>query len=270
MVVYLDAPPDLTARNVLDPLPPELDSRWRADVIPEFIDAAREFAEDTDFMEFFDRHQPLFDRSVNSLSESLDSEDMRGWFQGYFGHYADNYTIIVGMQTGYGNYGASMTKSDGGSEFYSIIGAHSPIFWSKVPRFSNSSLIPLVVHEFSHPFINPLIAKHRELLEGPGEVIYPHHGAELARYGTLSWQGMMNEYVVRACVIRYFHSQNDNRSVNRQISRDEEMGYGGIGALADFLVEYEENRDEYPTFDSFMPRIAAFFEQYAASLREGG
>jgi hypothetical protein len=48
------------------------------------------------------------------------------------------------------------------------------------------------------------------------------------------------------------------------------MGYGGIEALADFLVEYEENRDEYHTFDSFMPRIAAFFEQYAASLREGG
>ena len=81
---------------------------------------------------------------------------------------------------------------------------------------------------------------------------------------------MMNEYVVRAVVIRYFHSKNDRRAVNRQIPRDEEMGYAGIRPLADFLVEYEENRDEYPTFDSFIPRIAAFLEQYAMSLGEGG
>ena len=270
LLVYFDAPPGLTARNVLDPLPPELDSRWTADVIPEFIDAAREFARDTDFMEFFELHRPLFDRSVGNLSESLRSEDMRAWFQGYFGYLPDNYTIIVGMQTGYGNYGASMTESDGGSEFYSIVGAHSPFFWSEIPRFSSSRLVPIVVHEFSHPYINPLIAKHRDLLEGPGESIYPYHGADLARYGTLSWHGMMNEYVVRACVIRYFHSKNDRRAVNRQIPRDEEMGYVGIRALADFLVEYEENRDEYPTFDSFMPRIACFFDQYAASLPGGG
>ena len=149
MVVYLDAPPGLNERNVLDPLPPELDSRWTVDVIPEFVDAAREFARDTNFMEFFSRHRPLFDRSVSSLSGSLDSEDMRAWYQGYFGYLPDNYTIIVGMQTGYGNYGASMTESDGGTEFYSIVGAHSPFFWSEIPRFSSSSSIPVVVHPFS-------------------------------------------------------------------------------------------------------------------------
>jgi hypothetical protein len=270
LLVYFDAPPGLSARNVLDPLPPELDSRWTADVIPEFIDAAREFARDTDFMEFFELHRPLFDRSVGNLSESLRSEDMLAWYRSYFGYVPDNYTIIVGMQTGFGNYGASMTGSDGGSEFYSIIGAHSPFLWSGIPRFSTSRLIPIVVHEFSHPYVNPLIAKHRELLEGPGEIMYPYHKANLTRYGTLSWHGMMNEYLVRACVIRYFHSKNDRRAVDRQIRRDEEQGYVGVRALADFLEEYEENRDEYPTLDSFMPQIAVFFEQYATSLRGGG
>lgn len=270
LVVYLNAPPELSARNVLDPLPPELDSRWTADVIPEFIHAASEFARDTDFMEFFDRQRPLFDRSVSSLSESLSSENMLAWFQGYFGYVPDNYTIIVGMQTGFGNYGASVTRSDGGNEFYSIVGAHSPSLWSGIPRFSSSWLVPTVIHEFSHPYINPLIAKHRELLEGPGEIMYPYHRDDLTRIGALSWHHMMNEYVVRACVIRYFHSKNARRTVDRQIRRDEEQGFVGIRALADFLEEYEENRDEYPTLDSFMPRMAVFFEQYATSLLEGG
>jgi hypothetical protein len=80
---------------------------------------------------------------------------------------------------------------------------------------------------------------------------------------------MMNEYIVRACVIRYFHSKRDKRAVDRQIGRDEEQGFIGIRPLADLFEEYEQNRDKYPNMESFIPRIATYFERYAASLSRG-
>jgi len=269
LVVYLDSPPELVARNTLDPLPAELDSRWTADVIPEFIEAAREFSRDTEYMVFFDRQRELFDRSVMNLYESLNNENMIEWFQTYFGYVPDNYTIIVGMQTGLGNYGASTTRSDGTNEFFSIIGAHSPFFWSGVPTFSSNWLIPTVAHEFCHPYINPLVEQHRELLKESGELVYPYHRAKLTKIGCLSWNGMMNEYIVHACVIRYFHSKKDKKAVDRQIRRTEQQGFIGIRALADLFEEYEKNRDKYPNMDSFIPQIAIYFEQYAVSLCEG-
>jgi hypothetical protein len=53
LVVYLGDPPELIPLNQLDPLPSELDSRWTVDVIPEFIEAAREFSRDSEYMVFF-------------------------------------------------------------------------------------------------------------------------------------------------------------------------------------------------------------------------
>jgi Domain of unknown function (DUF4932) len=266
LAVFYDSPPGLAPRNSMDPLPSVLDSRWTADVIPEFITAAREFAADAGYMDFFNSQQSFFDLSVQRLAEALDKENMLAWFQDYFGYIPDNYTVIVGMQTGVGNYGASITRRDGSQEFFSIIGGHSPSRRSGVPTFSKKRVIPIVVHEFCHPYINPLIARHSKILEKSGKILFSASEERLARTGTFAWNHMMNEYVVRACVIRYFYSGNQWLAAWRQIRRDRKAGYAAIGDFVDLFEEYEENRDKYPDMDSFMPRIASFFDHYAASL----
>ena len=268
LVVYLDDPPELTPLNQLDPLPSELDLRWTPDVISEFLEAAREFSRDSEYMVFFESQKELFDRSITNMYKSLNDENMLDWFKAYFGDVPENYTIIIGMQTGFGNYGASISRGDGTKEFFSIIGAHSPFFWNGIPRFSSSWLIPIVVHEFCHPYINPLVARSKELLKESGEKLYSYNKAELAKTGCLAWDHMMNEYLVRACVIQYLHSKKNNRAIRNQIRSDENQGYTGIQSLVDLFEEYEGNRDVYPNLDSFIPRIAIHLEQYAASFNE--
>ena len=269
LVVYLGDPPELIPLNQLDPLPSELDSRWTVDVIPEFIEAAREFSRDSEYMVFFDSQKELFDRSIMNLYKSLNDENMLDWYKNYFGYVPNNYTIVVGMQTGVGNYGASITRSDGTNDFFSIIGAHSPFFWNGIPRFSSSWLTSIVVHEFCHPYINPLIVQNIELLKESGDKLYSYNKDKLTGIGCLAWNHMMNEYIVRACVIRYFHSKKDSKAVENQIRSDENQGFIGIRALADIFEEYEKNRDKYPNMDSFIPQIEIYFEQYVASLKEG-
>jgi acetone carboxylase gamma subunit len=36
--------------------------------------------------------------------------------------------------------------------------------------------------------------------------------------------------------------------------------------LCKLLGEYEQQREKYPALESFMPRIVAFFEDYASKL----
>jgi len=76
----------------------------------------------------------------------------------------------------------------------------------------------------------------------------------------------MYEYVTRACVIGYLHTNEGKRAAERRIRWDERAGFTGIGALAETLISYENNRDVYPDLDAFLPEIATFFEQYTASL----
>ncbi len=269
LVVYLGDPPELIPLNQLDPLPSELDSRWTVDVIPEFIEAAREFSRDSEYMAFFSSQKQLFDRSEMNLSISLNDANMLDWFKIYFGYVPDNYTIIVGMQTGFGNYGASITRGDGTNDFFSIIGAHSPLFWNGIPRFSSSWVTPIVIHEFCHPYINPLVAQNLETLKESGEKLYSYNKAELTKVGCLAWEGMMNEYIVRACVIRYYHSKKNIEAIEKQVCIDEDQGFAGIKALSDLFEEYEQNRDKYPNLESFMPRIAIYLEKFSASINEG-
>ena len=269
LVVYLGDPPELIPLNKLVPLPSELDSRWTVDVIPEFLEAAREFSRDSEYMAFFNSQKQLFDRSEMNLRKSLIDGNMLYWFKIYFGYVPDNYTIIVGMQTGYGNYGASITRGDDTNDFFSIIGAHSPLFWNGIPRFSSSWVAPIVIHEFCHPYINPLVAENIESLKESGERLYSYNKAKLTKIGCLAWDGMMNEYIVRACLIRYFHSKNDYKAIGNQVRMDENQGFAGIKAFSDLFEEYEQNRDKYPNMESFIPRIAIYLEQFSASTYEG-
>ena len=53
----------------------ELDARWTEQDISDFIDAAAIFLEDTDFMDFYDSHQRLYDRSRKNLDKIIKNED---------------------------------------------------------------------------------------------------------------------------------------------------------------------------------------------------
>ena len=40
-------------------------------------------------------------------------------------------------------------------------------------------------------------------------------------------------------------------------------GFVWMEELADLLAEYEAQRDQFPSFDSFFPRIVTFFDTYS-------
>jgi hypothetical protein len=63
-------------------------------------------------------------------------------------------------------------------------------------------------------------------------------------------------------------AKKDMRSVKRQIKYDERYGYIDIKALSELLEEYENNRDKFTNFNSFLPRIADHFNQFATQKKE--
>ena len=69
-------------------------------------------------------------------------------------------------------------------------------------------------------------------------------------------QTMINEILVRACVIAYYrdHGAKPGR-INQLIRAEQASGFLWIQELTDALSRYEASRDRYPTFESFMPEI---------------
>ena len=261
LAIYLTPPPGLGGRIPLSPLPADLDPRWTPETVSAFLEAAREFSLDADFTEYFSSREEYFRRSAENLSEALVDQDITGWLQEFFGQEPDGYTIIVGMQTGYGNYGLSRIRGDGTQEFVSVVGASSPSRFTGVPRFTAGWVIPTIVHEFAHSFVNPFVFENEEALRPISEGLYPSHRAKMLPQGYSTWAHLAFEYLVRASVNRYLQNQGDRPGLARRFEADLEQGFPGIRLLTERLGEYQANRDRYPTLTEFLPRIVDCFQE---------
>jgi hypothetical protein len=264
LAVFLSDPPGLEGRVALLPPPPALGRRWHPEVIPAFLKAAREFARDTDFMAFFNKHSDLYERSVQNLQRSLQDTNIRPWFQEFFGYQPENYIIILGLQNGLSNYGAYVLLDDGTWEFYSILGARHPDHLG-APQYRRSWALPIIIHEFCHSYVNPLVNRNLTRLRGSGERIFPHLKAKIRRWGYNFWHVMIQEYLVRACVLRYLAANEGTGAYEGMARYDERAGFPGIRGLAECLKTYEGAREKYPDLESYIPVIVRYFGELAAS-----
>ena len=267
LAIYLMPPPELQGRIPLSPLPADLDPRWTPETVSAFLEAAREFSVDTDFMEFFSSQEEYYRQSVENLNDALVDQDITGWLQDFFGQEPDGYTIIVGMQTGYGNYGPSRILPDGSQEFVSVLGASSPSRFGGVPRFTAWWIMPTLVHEFAHSFVNPFVFENEQALRPISERLFPSHRSKMMSQGYSTWAHLAFEYLVRASVNRYLQDRGDQEGLAGRFEADLEQGFPGIHLLTERLGEYQANRDRYPTLTEFLPRIVGCFEEIYRTLR---
>jgi hypothetical protein len=240
-----------------------LDKRWTEPMVIDFLEKARAFVEASGFNAFIASHEALFDAAAQAMTDRLREQDYVGWFDGYFGaRPGARFEVIVGMLNGPGNYGMSIRLPDGSEEISPVIGAGG-FDGGGVPRFPGG-VSPLLIHEFCHPYTNPLVDRFAAELAAPGARIYAHCRRVMSKQAYGSWRTMLYESLVRACVVRCIASMEGKRAAKKEILRQHGRGFKWTGALCGVLEEYEENRDQYPDLGAFMPEVVAFFDEYAA------
>jgi hypothetical protein len=265
LACYLGAPPELMPRAPFDPPSGAPDPRWTPETISLALEAARKFARDTDFMTFFDSQKEYYELAMENLRSTMEGTDLIPWFKDYFGYLPENYVIILGLQNGSCNYGQSVVYPDGSQEFVSLLGARWPDERG-APQYLEDWFVGVVIHEFCHSYINPLVDRHRGILREAGEAIYPHVEAAMQKSGYNLWHVMMYEYLVRACTTRCIAQLGEPSDVMRQIMQDTRSGFPGMQKLNVLMEEYEADREKYPDMEAFMPRVAEFFEKFAKTF----
>jgi hypothetical protein len=262
LAAYISEPPALRMRVPLGPWPPRLDSRWTAGEIEGFLTDLRAFAAESKFGEFADAHKALYDVSVERMHRRLRDARVLEWFNSFFGaRPRGDYTIALGLLNGGGNYGVS-AQVGGKEEIYCILGV-----WQSDadgnPVFTGGALETLA-HEFCHSYVNPIVDANLETLREAGQAIFAKLGKEMGSQAYGSWQTVMRESLVRACTVKFVQSSGGQEAGARQIAAERGRHFLWVGALADLLGGFENDRARYPTLDRFMPRIARFFKDYAS------
>jgi hypothetical protein len=124
--------------------------------------------------------------------------------------------------------------------------------------------LELIVHEFSHSFVNDLVQTHSRAFEAPAGEIFKTVAPAMQRMAYTNWQIMVDESLVRAVVIRYLLAHGDAEGAQKRVQYEQKRSFLWMPELTKWLGEYEQNRERYSTFDDYMPRVAAFFVDYAS------
>jgi hypothetical protein len=199
------------------------------------------------------------------MRQTLSAHARVSWFDDFFGvRPRANFQLVLGMLNGGSCYGTRAVVG-GSEELYCMLGV-----WQcdsqGLPEFPQS-VMPTVIHEFAHSYANPLIDAHLEKLEPAGNELFARHQKSMERRAYKGGPTVLRESLVRACVVRYFHSVDGADAAKAEADEQVRRGFPWTSELSNVLADYEANRATYPTLDAFMPQIARFFDTYVQTTR---
>ncbi|MCF8316514.1 MAG: DUF4932 domain-containing protein [Ignavibacteriales bacterium] len=260
LAVYIGQPPQLEPKINLSALPKDFDPRWDSTLISNYLKHAREFAVESEFMKFHIKQNEFHKESVENLKEMFFKENIIERFFTFFGYYPDNFRINIALLNGSCNYGYKTELPDGKIESVCLLGARDPKWFQSTPTYSKKWFLPVIIHEFCHSYINPLIISKPEEFKAIGDTILKSHYDAMRKKGYDVWNVVLNEYLVRACTIKFLKEHEGIDEAERNIKNDKLNGFVEIEGLVQLLEEYENHRNEYPEIESFLPEIKKYFK----------
>lgn len=243
------------------------EERWGKKRASKFLHLLNKFYKDTDCQKFFNSNHTLYKTASANFKKVYDELDIK-WYQEFYGQKPKGeFRIVNGLGNGGGNYGPSITIN--GKEFiYAIMGTWS-VDSLGVPQYEVDDYFPTLLHEFNHSFVNHVVEKYHIDLSKSGKPIFGvlKDKMESQAYGT--WQTMYAEAVVRAGVIKYLKDHKySNEFIQTELNDEINRGFLWTNKLVQELERYDQNRDKFPTLESFMPELVKFFDKVADNIIE--
>jgi hypothetical protein len=262
MAIHLDYP-SLIPKVKFSPSIPE--PRWTQEGAEKFIPLLKQFFEDTNFDNFFRSHKELYAVAEKRFQVLLNQADY-DWFPRFYGYKpASHFSVYPGLLNGGISYGPKVEYPDGKEEFYAIMATYKTDS-AGMPVYEQG-MLSTVVHEFNHSFINHLIVKDSIAIKPYGEKIYEPVKNAMKNNFYPHWIISLQESIVRAAVIRYkIEHDTTGKEVLAALADEYNRGFIWIDELVSLLGIYENSRDQYKTFASFMPVIKAYFKDLANNM----
>lgn len=224
--------------------------------LKDFAEKLRSFAIETNFMKFFESKRKFYNHLQNEIIRNLDNVNYTNLLENYFGEKKHSYNIIPAPLFHAGGYGAKVLN-DGKEDIYNITGPKN--YLNGNLTFGNKEdILYILLHEFSHSFINYITEKYSTEINN-SKSLYEPIKEKMQLQGYNNWQSCVNEHLVRTVVARIVLQLMGESSKNSIINKEINNGFIYILKLDSLLSEYENNRNKYPTFESFYPKIIELF-----------
>ncbi len=218
----------------------------------DILVAVNDFYKESKFHEWFISTQKEQEQAIASF-KSICNFDYT-WLDSFYGKNDKiSSRIILGFIAGHHGFGPSIMRKDGILVLSPVLGH----VYQKGGNVIYNNDIRNLVHEFSHPFCNPLIDAHWNSISKKVNEVFFKVRDVLASNGYYDAYNLISESFVRASVIRYMmtHNQEYKISPSQTLAIEESRGFLFVKPLLKVLERREQEADKYPTMADFMPEI---------------
>lgn len=242
------------------------DPRWTKEYVEKFVSLLQQFRKKTRFDKFFRDNADLYAEAAKCFAPLYEQADSN-WCASFFGKEpSETFLTIIGMGVWGNCFGVNVDYPNGGREVYAIMGLRD-IDHAGLPVFSKFPNLPILIHEFSHPFVDGLTAKHKGTFRDSGEKIYTTLKDALETEAYPSWEVVLDEALINASVTMYMKDHGFEQSEIASWTKliKEAFGFFWIEELMGELERYEQQRDKYPTIESYMPQLAEAYKSWTVN-----
>jgi hypothetical protein len=238
----------------------------RTNFINQFIRSANDFYVEADIEKFINDHKSYYCKCINDVRRNLPTDNFIPTMEKYYGNGFNSYNIIPSpILFPFVGFGLKIEKHNEIDIFY-IAGPFDEPDSTQEYTYgfdSYTDIREMSVHEFGHSFINPMfeLPVNKELISNSSYLFEPiqEYMSEQA-YG--DWLSCVNEHVVRLGEIRIALAMGDSITSNRIRKTDiEERKFIYLPFLEEKILEYENNRKYYRTFEDFFPELINVFNE---------
>lgn len=265
MAIHITEPPNM--KPIIVPFSNKsLEEPWGKESSINFLKLLNEFYTDADCETFFKKNKELYKTASKRFKKVYQNLDLE-WYQNFYGAKPKGeFRIINGLGNGGANYGPKVIFQNGNEVVYAIMGTWSVDSLS-IPTYEIKDYFPTLLHEFNHSFVNHLVEKYRSELQESGTIIFDKVKDEMNRQAYGNWKTMFDEALVRSAVIKYMKDHNfDKKTIENELNEQLSSSFLWTDELVKELERYDNNRDKYPTLESFMPEIVKFFNLTASKI----
>jgi len=265
LAVYVTDIESLAERVPFDGPGIHLYQGWDAGKARAFLNAARAFATDTKFADFLTSQEPLYQATNLRLQAFVENRADLPWFSHFFGSAVlGRFAILPGMANGSPSYAVHFVGPGGIEENYAIPGVWT-VDAAGLPVFDADWRIT-VVHQFVRSYCAPVVDRSAPRMEKAARQIYAKVGDAALPQARGNWKTLLNESLVRAIAVRYIIDHDGAAAARKIAGQESAHSFAWSGDLNSLLGQYEKDRQHYPTLESFMPRVAEFFDSLAQRM----
>lgn len=210
----------------------------------EVISFLERFSQDSKAEEFFKSNNDLYINMINDFVNDINFDYIKR-IEDFFGERPQNAKFVVVLST----------VMDGGQATYQQLDDGSIVYYNIMnPSQDKHNNLLTLYHETAHNFYDVNL-KNKDLIEK-----YSKYSDSVGK-NEMNFASQINETITRAVTAILLEQYHPDIDAKKDIITFEKQGYKNLYNIYNLIKsEYLPNRDQYKTFDTFVPVIFEYIK----------